>query len=134
LLTCSQVVILFCGLTEELSFQILLGIGCVLLFVPSSSFIPQMQYRKVSCLEITSEAHLIDDSNAYAFSLVLLSTTLYSFWNTQEFFNGFWLCFVYLVFFEARSHYVAQAGSELPILLPQPSECWDYRCAPPCPA
>jgi hypothetical protein len=29
------------------------------------------------------------------------------------------------------SHYVAQAGLKLVILLSQPPECWDYRCAPP---
>jgi hypothetical protein len=26
--------------------------------------------------------------------------------------------------------YVAQAGLELVIILPQPPECWDYSCAP----
>jgi hypothetical protein len=36
------------------------------------------------------------------------------------------------VFFETGSHYVSQAGLELTVLLPQPPECWDYRCAPPC--
>jgi hypothetical protein len=33
--------------------------------------------------------------------------------------------------FETGSHYAAQAGLKLE---PQPSECWDYRCAPPHPA
>jgi hypothetical protein len=29
------------------------------------------------------------------------------------------------------AHYVAQAGFKLAILLPQPTQCWDYRYAPP---
>jgi hypothetical protein len=37
----------------------------------------------------------------------------------------------FVVFIETRSH---EAGLELMILLPQPPECWDYRCAPPDPA
>jgi hypothetical protein len=36
--------------------------------------------------------------------------------------------FVFL--FETGSHYVAQAGLELSVLLPQPPECLDYRRAP----
>jgi hypothetical protein len=31
-------------------------------------------------------------------------------------------------------NYVAQAGLEFGILLPQPPEYWDYRCVSPCPA
>jgi hypothetical protein len=34
---------------------------------------------------------------------------------------------------ETGSHYVAQAGLELMILLPQTPECWDYSHMPPCP-
>jgi hypothetical protein len=30
---------------------------------------------------------------------------------------------------EMASHYIAQAGLEISILLPL--ECWDYRCVPP---
>jgi hypothetical protein len=30
-----------------------------------------------------------------------------------------------------RTHYVAPAGLELVILLPEPSECWNYRCVSP---
>jgi hypothetical protein len=37
-------------------------------------------------------------------------------------------------FFETGSCYVAQAGLKLEILLPQPLQCWDYRCVPPYPA
>jgi hypothetical protein len=37
-------------------------------------------------------------------------------------------------FFETKSGYVVQANLEFVILLPQPSKCWDYRCAPPCTA
>jgi hypothetical protein len=37
----------------------------------------------------------------------------------------------FVVFFETGSLYVAQAGFELSILLPQLPECWDYRCALP---
>jgi hypothetical protein len=33
-------------------------------------------------------------------------------------------------FLETGLHYVAYAGLELTIFLPQPPECWDYRCAP----
>jgi hypothetical protein len=29
--------------------------------------------------------------------------------------------------FETGSHYVTQAGFKLPILPPQPPECWDYK-------
>lgn len=32
---------------------------------------------------------------------------------------------------ERRSHYIAQDGLKLSILLPQHPECWDYRQAPP---
>jgi hypothetical protein len=39
--------------------------------------------------------------------------------------SGFFVCF------ETGSHYAAQADLKLEILLPQPPECWDYRCAPP---
>jgi hypothetical protein len=37
-------------------------------------------------------------------------------------------------FLETEFCYVAQAGLELMILLPQPPACWDYMCAPPCQA
>jgi hypothetical protein len=40
--------------------------------------------------------------------------------------KSFQIC-IYSVL-EAGSHYVAQAGLELSILLPQPPQCWDYRC------
>jgi hypothetical protein len=33
---------------------------------------------------------------------------------------------------ETRSCYLALAGLELMILLPQPPDCWGYRHAPPC--
>jgi hypothetical protein len=39
--------------------------------------------------------------------------------------------FIYL-FIEMWSYCVAQASLELKVLLPQPPECWDYRCVPPC--
>jgi hypothetical protein len=32
---------------------------------------------------------------------------------------------VVCLFFEMGSHYVAQTGLQLKILLPQPTECWD---------
>jgi hypothetical protein len=38
---------------------------------------------------------------------------------------------VLALFFETGSHYVAQAGLELSILLPQPPECWDSKSALP---
>jgi hypothetical protein len=33
--------------------------------------------------------------------------------------------------FEIESCYAAQVSLKLTILLPQPPECWDYRCEPP---
>jgi hypothetical protein len=36
--------------------------------------------------------------------------------------------FIVTYCFETRSCCVAQPGFELTILLPQPPECWDYRC------
>jgi hypothetical protein len=36
-----------------------------------------------------------------------------------------------IFFLETRSHYMVQVALELEIFLPQPPECWDYRCAPP---
>jgi hypothetical protein len=42
---------------------------------------------------------------------------------------GFW----FFCFFETGSPYVAQAGLKFMILLPQPPECWDYRCVAPHP-
>jgi hypothetical protein len=39
-------------------------------------------------------------------------------------------CFVF-VYFETRCLCTALAGLELTILLPQSSECWDYKCVPP---
>jgi hypothetical protein len=54
---------------------------------------------------------------------------------------GINILFVFVFVFEEESHYVAQANLEftqaalqLPILLPQLPECWDYRCKPPHPA
>jgi hypothetical protein len=38
--------------------------------------------------------------------------------------------FFFFFFFKIGSRYVAVAGLELMILLPQPPECWDYRCVP----
>jgi hypothetical protein len=35
---------------------------------------------------------------------------------------------------ETGSHYLAQVGPELTILLPQSPKGWDFRCAPPWPA
>jgi hypothetical protein len=32
------------------------------------------------------------------------------------------------------THHVAQASLKLTILLLPPTECWDYRYSPPCPA
>jgi hypothetical protein len=46
---------------------------------------------------------------------------------TQE----IWWAWFVLFCVETGSVYVAQAGLELMILLPQPSECWDYRHGPP---
>jgi hypothetical protein len=43
----------------------------------------------------------------------------------------FLLLFFFFLFLETESHYVAQAGFELKILLLQPPKCWDYRCVPP---
>jgi hypothetical protein len=37
--------------------------------------------------------------------------------------------FFFLRIVETGSLYVVQGGLELAILLPQPPECWDYRCA-----
>ena len=34
----------------------------------------------------------------------------------------------------APTHYVAEDGLKLLILLPPSPECWDYRCFPTCPA
>jgi hypothetical protein len=36
-----------------------------------------------------------------------------------------------IFFFKTGSHYVAQVGLELLILLPLPPKCFDYRCMPP---
>jgi hypothetical protein len=36
--------------------------------------------------------------------------------------------YYYYYYFERGSFYVAQAGPEFMILLPQPPECWDYNC------
>jgi hypothetical protein len=36
--------------------------------------------------------------------------------------------------FEIGSHYVAQDGLKLSILLPQLPKCWDFRHAPPHPS
>jgi hypothetical protein len=38
------------------------------------------------------------------------------------------------MFFETGSHCVAQADLKFLISLPQPSKCWNYRCAPTHPA
>jgi hypothetical protein len=38
---------------------------------------------------------------------------------------------LFLFLFGIGSHYLAQAGLELMILLPQPPKCWDGRHTPP---
>jgi hypothetical protein len=38
-----------------------------------------------------------------------------------------------MIIFETESQNVAQADLELSILLPQPPECYDYRCITLCP-
>jgi hypothetical protein len=48
------------------------------------------------------------------------------FWARWELDGGFCFCFL-----ETESHYVAQAGLRLTILLPQSPEGWDYRCVLP---
>jgi hypothetical protein len=40
---------------------------------------------------------------------------------------------LFLFIFEVRSYFVAQAALKLTVVLPQPPECWVYRCVPPCP-
>jgi hypothetical protein len=40
-------------------------------------------------------------------------------------------CISVFVLFTQGLHYVAQAGLEL-MILPQPPECWSYRCVPSC--
>jgi hypothetical protein len=42
--------------------------------------------------------------------------------------------FTYFCFFETGSHYVAETGLDLMILLPPPPKCWDYKCVPSHPA
>jgi hypothetical protein len=42
-----------------------------------------------------------------------------------------WL-FSFFFFFEIESHYIAQGGLELMILLPLPPKFWDYMHMPPC--
>jgi hypothetical protein len=44
--------------------------------------------------------------------------------------TGYWLPLFF--FFKIGSHYIAQAGPKLSILLPQ-LECQDYKQMPPCP-
>jgi hypothetical protein len=39
---------------------------------------------------------------------------------------------VFFGFLRTGSHYVAQAGLELRILLLQPPRCWGHKCVPPC--
>jgi hypothetical protein len=41
------------------------------------------------------------------------------------------LNFLFAYFFETGSYYVSQADLKLTNLLPQPSECWDYRYVSP---
>jgi hypothetical protein len=54
-------------------------------------------------------------------------------WDFQAFNLGHPNCTMGL-FLLRQSCFVAQISLELAIFLPQPPECWDYRCAPPCPA
>jgi hypothetical protein len=50
-------------------------------------------------------------------------------------FFGFFLTWVSLYSQDwAETHYVAQVGLKLLILLPQPPECWDHRHVQQCPA
>jgi hypothetical protein len=44
------------------------------------------------------------------------------------------LLFLFFAFFfsETGADCVAQAGFKLVIFLPQPPQCWDYRCVPLC--
>lgn len=44
-----------------------------------------------------------------------------------------WLWFGLVCLFETVSLYVDQASLKFTVLLPQPSEFWDWRFAPPCP-
>jgi hypothetical protein len=42
-------------------------------------------------------------------------------------FTSFFVLLFFVYLFKTESHYVAQAGLELFVLLPQPPDCWDYR-------
>jgi hypothetical protein len=48
---------------------------------------------------------------------------------TMLYFNYYFTVYSYILFFQTGSHYEAQAGLKLPILLPQPPKYWDYRRA-----
>jgi hypothetical protein len=55
--------------------------------------------------------------------------------GAQKAMQGSPQCMLLLVvwfFFETMFCYVAQAGLEVRILLPQPPKCWDYGCVPLC--
>jgi hypothetical protein len=47
-------------------------------------------------------------------------------------FPGFFVlvCCYFVLLFETGSHYIAQTGLDLVILLFQQAECWDYRHVP----
>jgi hypothetical protein len=60
--------------------------------------------------------------------------SLYFFTHILKFDSQLSYFILFILFFETRSCYVVQAGLELAVLLPQTSECWEFRHVPPYPA
>jgi hypothetical protein len=64
----------------------------------------------------------------------MFSSSSFACFQGSSIYSLYQFLFLFILFFDTESCFVAQDGLKLTVILPQPPECWDYRCITPCPA